>query len=300
MIGFGEKLRLGECPRDAMQGIREFIPTDKKADYIRALLRVGFDVLDFGSFVSPAAIPQLRDTSEVLAKIEDTDSATRLLSIVGNVRYAAFAAHYERIEYLGYPFSVSEIFLQKNMRSDFDRSWENILGIQRISQQKKKKLLVYLSMAFGNPYQEAWNTGIVEEWVDRLDRAGVRHIHLADTIGVSAPGDIRILFAGLIPRYPHIEFGFHLHTLPDKWEERVWVAFKAGCRRFDSVMMGVGGCPFTSYQMVGNLDTLSLIHFLDRKGVPLQLDRKALQRAGLKAGELFGTRNDIYGHTGTN
>ncbi len=272
-------LKLVECPRDAMQGIKEFIPTATKISYINQLLQVGFDTLDFGSFVSPKAIPQMRDTAEVLAGLDLSSTQTKLLAIVANQRGAADAAAFSEISYLGYPFSISETFQLRNTNATIDESLQRVEEIQAICTQSNKKLVVYISMGFGNPYGDAWNVEIVQRWTERLVLMGIDIISLSDTIGVSSPESISYLFKSLIPAYPNIEIGAHLHTQPHNWREKIEAAYQYGCRRFDSAMRGYGGCPMAKDDLTGNMATENLLFYFSEIDVPTGLDYRAFHQA---------------------
>jgi hydroxymethylglutaryl-CoA lyase len=272
-------LKLVECPRDAMQGIKEFIPTETKISYLNQLLQVGFDTLDFGSFVSPKAIPQMRDTAEVLAGLDLTTTATKLLAIVANQRGAAEAAAFSEIHFLGYPFSISETFQLRNTNATIEESLHRVEEIQGICVASSKKLVVYISMGFGNPYNDAWNVEIVQRWTERLVAMGIEIISLSDTIGVSSPESISYLFKSLIPAYPKIEIGAHLHTQPHNWREKIEAAYKYGCRRFDSAMRGYGGCPMAKDDLTGNMATENLLFYFSEINAPTGLDYKAFHQA---------------------
>jgi len=282
-----QPLKLVECPRDAMQGIREFIATDRKATYINTLLQVGFDTIDFGSFVSPKAIPQMRDTSDVLDKLELDNTETKLLAIVANLRGAVDASAFEQIDYLGYPFSVSETFQIRNTNASMHESLDRIEAIQALCAKKNKKLVVYLSMGFGNPYGDPWNVGIVQGWVDKLADMGIRIMALSDTIGVSTPESISYLFENLIPPYPDVEFGAHLHTLPDTWREKIEAAYNSGCRRFDSAMRGYGGCPMAKDDLTGNMPTERLMEYFSELEVLTDIDYDRFRESYESAGGIF-------------
>ena len=254
-----KKIKIIECPRDAMQGIKTFIPTELKANYIQSLLRVGFDTLDFGSFVSPKAIPQMRDTKAVLDKLDLSSTRTKLLSIVANLRGAEMACSINSIDYLGFPFSISENFQMRNTHKTISESEIVLKDILDITQKKNKKLVVYMSMAFGNPYGDPWDVDIVGEWSDRLHSMGVEILSLSDTIGSSKPESISYLFSNLIPKFPHVEFGAHLHTHPNSWHEKLNAAYKAGCYRFDGAIQGFGGCPMATDSLTGNMPTEKII-----------------------------------------
>jgi len=254
-------IKIIECPRDAMQGIKEFIPTKNKIEYINQLLKVGFDTIDFGSFVSPKAIPQLKDTAEVLRGLDLSSTSSKLLSIIANTRGANDACNFEEINYLGFPLSVSEQFQNRNTNKSIIKSLNIVEEIQNLSVKNNKKLVVYLSMAFGNPYGENYHPDIVVELTEKLHQLDVGIVALSDTIGVSDPTNIAPLFSTLIKEYPTIEFGSHFHTNPDKWEEKVDSAYQNGCRRFDTAIKGFGGCPMAKDDLTGNMPTEKLITY---------------------------------------
>lgn len=280
-------MKLIECPRDAMQGLHDFIPTEKKAAYINALLKVGFDTIDFGSFVSPKAIPQLRDTAEVLSKLDLDNTSSDLLAIIANTRGGNDAAQFDEIRYLGFPFSVSETFQQRNTNKSIEASLQTVEDLVEIAAKKKKALVVYLSMAFGNPYQDDWSVDVVAKWSERLANMGVGIQALSDTIGVSNPDNISYLFNQLIPAFPNVEFGAHLHTTPDTWKEKVVAAYDSGCRRFDSAVKGYGGCPMAKDDLVGNMPTEKLISFLAERKIENKLNPLRFETAYNKALETF-------------
>lgn len=261
-----------------MQGIREFIPTEKKIAYLNQLLQVGFDTLDFGSFVSPKAIPQMRDTAEVLAGLDLSQTRTALLAIVANKRGADTAATFPEIAYLGYPFSISETFQQRNTNASIEESLERVAEIQEVCGQSGKQLVIYTSMGFGNPYGDPWNVEIVQRWVNQLASMGIGIFQLSDTIGVASPQSIRYLFSNLIPEYPGIEIGAHLHTLPHTWREKMEAAWESGCRRFDGAIKGYGGCPMAKDDLTGNMPTEKMVTYLDEKE-ETGLNREALEAA---------------------
>jgi hydroxymethylglutaryl-CoA lyase len=281
-------LKLIECPRDAMQGIATFIPTDEKTAYLNALLRVGFDTLDFGSFVSPKAIPQLADTAEVLAGLDLHGSRTKLLAIVANLRGAESAANHSQITYLGYPFSISETFQLRNTHKTIAESVELVAEMQNLCISAGKELVVYISMGFGNPYGDAWSPRLAADWVARMVDLGVGIISLADTVGTADAATIGPLFQALIPRFPEVEFGAHFHASPSDRHGKLAAAWGGGCRRFDSAMMGFGGCPFAEDELVGNIATESLLDFLATEKVDAGLDTEALRAAVEMAARLFG------------
>ena len=252
-----------------MQGLKDFIPTETKAAYINQLLKAGFDTIDFGSFVSPKAIPQMRDTAEVLSLLDLSSSSTELLAIVANQRGAEDAAPFEEIHYLGYPFSISETFQIRNTNATIEESLERVQAIQDICQKSNKEMVVYISMGFGNPYGDAWNAEIVVKWVDKLAEMGVRILQLSDTIGVSNPDSISYLFSNLIPYYrpKGIEIGAHLHTEPHNWKEKIQAAWQNGCTRFDGAIKGFGGCPMAKDDLTGNMPTENMVHFFKNRQV---------------------------------
>jgi hydroxymethylglutaryl-CoA lyase len=284
-------MKIIECPRDAMQRIDEFIPTDKKVNYINSLLKVGFDTIDVGSFVSPKAIPQMRDTAEVLKKIDRASRATTrvssLLAIIANLRGAQDAVQFDEVNYLGFPFSISETFQKRNTNSTIAESLIRVEEIQNECIRHKKELVVYLSMAFGNPYGDEWSSDIAIHWSRKLHEMGIRIIALSDTIGVSNPENITTLFSSLIPELKDVEFGAHLHTTPDKWEEKVKAAYDSGCRRFDAAIKGFGGCPMASDKLTGNMPTENLLDYFRRENIPVDIDMKAFSEAMIIAGEVF-------------
>ena len=282
-------IKIIECPRDAMQGIKTFIPTDLKVKYIQSLLRVGFDTLDFGSFVSPKAIPQMRDTKAVLDKLDLSSTSTKLLSIVANLRGAEMACSIDSIDYLGFPFSISENFQMRNTHKTISESEIVLKDILEITQKSNKKLVVYMSMAFGNPYGDSWDVDIVSEWADRLHSMGVEILSLSDTIGSSKPESISYLFSNLIPKFPHIEFGAHLHTHPNSWYEKLNAAYKAGCYRFDGAIQGFGGCPMASDSLTGNMPTEKIISYFNSENIDTQIDILPFESAHNSASKLFSS-----------
>lgn len=281
------QLKIIECPRDAMQGIKLFIPTDTKAAYINQLLKVGFDTIDFGSFVSPKAIPQMRDTAEVLSKLELGNSKSKLLAIVANVRGANDASQFEEIDYLGYPFSISENFQMRNTSKTIAESVVILKEILSIAHKTNKEVVAYLSMGFGNPYGDPWNVDIVAEWTQKMSKMGVKIISLSDTIGSSTSDIIGYLFKHLTPMYPNIEFGAHLHTTPSTWKEKVHAAYSSGCRRFDSAIKGYGGCPMAKDELTGNMPTEKLLDYFKENSVDLNLNQEAFNIAFANASNVF-------------
>ena len=283
------KVKLIECPRDAMQGIKShFIATRDKARYINALLKVGFDTIDFGSFVSPRAVPQMRDTAEVLGLLDRAGSSSRLLAIVANLRGAQEACLHPEIDYLGYPFSISENFQMRNTGKTIDESLIDLTDILDLAGRSDKEVVAYLSMGFGNPYGDPWNVDIVARWTETLAELGVSIISLSDTIGVADGETIRTLFSQLIPRYPKIEFGAHMHTHPAEWHERMDAAFKAGCRRFDGAIRGFGGCPMAKDELTGNMPTEKMLSYFTREKVETGLNPLAFESAYNEAMRVFG------------
>jgi hydroxymethylglutaryl-CoA lyase len=278
---------LTECPRDAMQGLHAFIPTATKTAYLQQLLAVGFDVLDFGSFVSPKAIPQLRDTAEVLAGLDLSQTRTKLLAIVANLRGAEQAASYPAISYLGFPLSVSETFQRRNTNQTIAEALADVAAMHALCERTGKALIVYLSMGFGNPYGDPYSPAVVAEFTQQLATLGVRIVALSDTIGVSTPELITPLFTELIPAFPQIEFGAHLHTTPTTWREKVQAAYEAGCRRFDGAIGGIGGCPMATDVLTGNMATEHLVAFLTAQGEEVTLNRATLQIAQAQAAAVF-------------
>jgi hydroxymethylglutaryl-CoA lyase len=281
-------MKIIECPRDAMQGLSEFIPTETKADYINSLLKVGFDTIDFGSFVSPKAIPQMKDTAQVLSALDLSESKSKLLAIVANRRGAEDALSHEEINYLGYPFSISEEFQRRNTNASLDESLSRVEEIRSLCASKNRELVVYLSMAFGNPYGEHWHPDIAANWAERLyTELDIRILALSDTIGVSGDENIRPLFKQLISEFPDIEFGAHLHTTPESWREKVKAAHESGCKRFDGALKGFGGCPMAKDELTGNMPTEKMVAYFEEVGEDLQLDEAALENAQIKAASVF-------------
>ena len=282
-------MKLIECPRDAMQGLHAFIPTDVKAGYINQLLKVGFDTIDFGSFVSPRAIPQLRDTSQVLEKLQmPGEAGTKLLAIIANLRGAGDAAQFDNIAYLGYPLSLSETFQQLNTNRSIATAMVDLQEIQNLCLRKNKKLVTYLSMGFGNPYGDPYDASYIRDFVDRLDKMGIGIISLADTVGLSNPENIEYLFKHIIPEFPHIEFGAHLHARPGDIKPKIKAAWEAGCRRFDGAIKGFGGCPMAEDDLVGNIATEEMLAFFDEINVETDINRPQFEHAFAMAASVFG------------
>ena len=281
-------VKIIECPRDAMQGIKSyFIPTEKKALYINSLLKVGFNTIDFGSFVSPKAIPQMRDTAAVLSQLDLSRTQSKLLAIIANVRGANDAVQFEEIDYLGYPFSISENFQMRNTHKTIEESIETLDAILNLADQNNKEVVAYLSMGFGNPYGDPWNVEIVGNWTEKLSKMGVKILSLSDTIGSSTPDIIKYLFSNLIPEYPKIEFGAHLHTTPDKWHEKVDAAYKVGCNRFDGAIKGYGGCPMAKDELTGNMPTEKLLSYFTAQKANTNIKPMSFESAYNKALEVF-------------
>lgn len=280
-------IKLTECPRDAMQGLPDFVPTEIKAAYINLLLQVGFDTLDFGSFVSAKAIPQLRDTTEVLRRLDLSITQSKLLAIVANYRGAVEALLHPEITYLGFPFSISETFQQRNANSSISESFDTVKRINEICTGKQKQLLVYLSMGFGNPYGDEWSVEIVNQWTEKLVSEGIHTIALSDTIGIATPQQISSIYPTLCTEFPDTEFGVHLHSTPDTWFEKVEAAYQSGCKRFDSALKGYGGCPMAKDDLTGNLTTENLVGYLQSQNVITGLNLDKLQEAMDYSGRIF-------------
>lgn len=280
-------IKIIECPRDAMQGIKTFIPTDKKVKYIQSLLNCGFDTIDFGSFVSPKAIPQMVDTAQVLSQLDLSKTKSKLLAIVANVRGAMDASEHDSIDYLGYPFSISENFQMRNTHKTISQSVDTLEEILSIAGNSGKEVVTYISMGFGNPYGDPWSVEVVGEWTTRLAGMGVKILSLSDTVGSSTPEVINYLFSNLIPEFPEIEFGAHLHTTPSKWHEKVDAAFKAGCRRFDGAVQGFGGCPMAKDELTGNMPTEKMLSYFTTAKADTNVNWMAFEAAFNKATDLF-------------
>lgn len=278
-----KSIRLVECPRDAMQGLHDFIPTDKKVAYINQLLKVGFDTIDFGSFVSPKAIPQMADTAEVLAQLDLKNTKSKLLAIIGNVRGAEDAVKHDVITYLGFPFSISETFQQRNINSSITESVERVQEIKKLCDDNGKKLMIYISMGFGNPYGDPWSAEIAAQWVEKLVAMNIKYVSLADTIGVANPESINYLFTHLIPKFPEVDFGAHLHTTPDAWLEKIDAAYNSGCTRFDGAIKGFGGCPMAADDLTGNMATENIIQYFDHENVSMGINKFEFRESVRKA-----------------
>ncbi|MCG2611776.1 hydroxymethylglutaryl-CoA lyase [Flavobacterium sp. SM15] len=282
-----EQVKIIECPRDAMQGIKDFIPTEKKVQYIQSLLRVGFDTIDFGSFVSAKAIPQMQDTAEVLAKLDLSKTQSKLLAIIANTQGAENASIHPEIQYLGFPFSISENFQMRNTHKTIAESLVTLDEILNIADKSNKEVVTYISMGFGNPYGDPWNVEIVGEWTEKLANMGVKILSLSDTVGSSTPEVIDYLFSNLIPKYPNVEFGAHLHTTPDKWFEKVDAAYKAGCRRFDGAIQGFGGCPMAKDDLTGNMPTEKMLSYFTTEKANTNLSPMSFESAYNEALKIF-------------
>lgn len=278
---------LVECPRDAMQGWAHFIPTEKKIAYLNQLLKVGFDVLDFGSFVSVKAIPQLADTKEVLAGLDLSSTKTELLAIVANTRGAEEAVQYDAIKYLGFPFSISETFQMRNTNKTIAQALAQVEEIQNLCVANNKKAVLYISMGFGNPYGDEYSAEIAIKWFDQLAKMGVDIIAMADTVGVANPETIKYIYNKLVPEFPQIEIGAHFHSAPHNWEEKITTAYASGCRRFDTSIKGIGGCPMAEDELVGNIATENLVQWASQNNIPLQLNKEELAKAMIMANGIF-------------
>ena len=281
-------VKITECPRDAMQGIETFIPTEDKVRYINAILKVGFDTVDFGSFVSPKAIPQMRDTAEVLSQLELSPSSSKLLAIIGNQRGANDAAQHDEITYLGFPFSISPTFLKRNINSTVERSFDLVKELLDICSKHNKQLVPYISMAFGNPYGDYWDTELLLHWVDQLHLIGVRRITLADTVGIGQATHISTALSIAIPAYQEVDFGLHLHTKSTDWREKIDAAYQSGCHYYDGVLSGLGGCPMAGPDLVGNIHTRHLLDYFEKKEALGNLNQSAFEQAEQIAMEIIG------------
>ena len=281
------QITLVECPRDAMQGWKHFIPTAQKVSYLNALLKVGFDVLDFGSFVSAKVIPNLADTKEVIPQLDMSATKTKLLAIIANTRGAEDAAQYDEIAYLGFPFSISETFQLRNTNKTIAQSLVQVEEIQNICVQNGKEMVIYISMGFGNPYGDDYNAAVAMEWVGKIAQLGVKTIAMSDTVGVAKPDTISYLFSHLIPEFKEVSIGAHFHSSPLTWEEKVKAAYENGCRRFDSAINGIGGCPMAEDELVGNLATENIVGWCDAGNISLNIDTEAFTYAKQLASGIF-------------
>ena len=280
-------LTLIECPRDAMQGWAHFIPTEKKISYLNQLLKVGFDVLDFGSFVSAKAIPQLADTKEVIPQLDMSSTRTKLLAIIANTRGAEEAVQYDEITYLGFPFSISETFQLRNTNKTIAESLKQVEEIQQLCVTHNKKLVIYISMGFGNPYGDAYNAETAINWFGKLHAMGIDIIAMADTVGVANPETINYIYRNLIPEFPGVEIGAHFHSAIQSWEEKIQAAYDNGCTRFDSSIKGIGGCPMAEDELVGNIASENLVQWATLKNIPLQLNHEELAKAMVMSNDVF-------------
>lgn len=281
------EVKIVECPRDAMQGIHEFISTDLKVEYINSLLEVGFDTIDFGSFVSAKAIPQMRDTADVLKQLNLDNTSSKLLAIVANTRGAEDATQFDEIHYLGYPFSISETFQLRNTNSTIQESLVRVSEIQDLAIKTNKKLLVYISMGFGNPYGDEWSVEVVEKWTKKLYELGIRDIAFADTVGVSNAENINYLFSNIAPLFPEIIFSAHLHSTPEQRIEKINAAYDAGCRKFDVAIKGYGGCPMAADDLTGNISSESLLSYLEEHSIKHSIDQQKFNQSMLLSSKIF-------------
>jgi hydroxymethylglutaryl-CoA lyase len=282
-----ENMKIIECPRDAMQGFVHFIETPVKIKYLNLLLQAGFDTLDFGSFVSPKAIPQLRDTEEVLASLDLSATKTKLLAIVANVKGAEMAVKHKEIRYLGFPFSISETFQQRNTNSSIADSLVTVARIQELCKQHGKELVIYISMGFGNPYGDEWNAEIASHWTSKMVDMEVKIISLSDTIGIANKESIAYMFSNMIQAFPQVEFGAHLHTQPHNWQEKIDAAYKNGCRRYDGAIKGFGGCPMAADELTGNMPTENIIAYMEQAGEQLPLNTVVFNEAMAMSSQVF-------------
>jgi len=281
-------ITLIECPRDAMQGWGRHIPTEEKVNYLNALLKVGFDVLDFGSFVSAKAIPQLADTAQVIPQLDLGTGKTKLLAIVANTRGAEEAVRFDEITYLGFPFSISETFQMRNTNKTIAQSLLQVEEIQNLCVSNNKQLVIYISMGFGNPYGDEYNADIAIKWVDRLAKLGIKTMAMSDTVGVAKKNDIEYVFNKIIPEFKQLNIGAHFHSTPANWEEKIDAAYASGCLRFDSALKGIGGCPMAEDELVGNIATENIIYWCDKNKIPLNINKEAFDSALVLAGNIFG------------
>ena len=281
------KIHIVECPRDAMQGWKKIISTEQKIEYINALLKVGFNTIDFGSFVSPKAIPQMADTKEVIRQLSLVNSKSKLLAIVANLRGAEEAIVFDEITYLGFPFSISPTFQQKNTNSTIEESLKRVEEIQNLCTKNKNQLVVYISMGFGNPYGDIYKEQMVMEWIDKLVKLDIKIISIADTVGLAEPAQVSSILTFLIPKYTDIEFGVHLHSTAENWKEKIDAALKTGCKRFDGALKGIGGCPMANDELVGNMNTELMIPYFEEKELLPEIDKEALSQALFLANKIF-------------
>ena len=282
-----DDIKLIECPRDAMQGWKNFIPTQKKIAYINQLLKVGFHTIDFGSFVSEKAIPQMADTKEVIGQLSIGNSKTKLLAIIANVRGATEASVYDSITYLGFPFSISQTFQLRNTNSTIEQSFDHVKEMKNICDKSNKELVIYISMAFGNPYNDDYNEDIVLKWIEKLAGEGIGIISLADTVGVAEPAQVSSVTKKVIDAFPQTEIGVHLHSTNKNREQKIDAALQAGCKRFDGALKGIGGCPMANDELVGNMDTELMIAYFKELGYCKEINNEALVESIRLAGEIF-------------
>lgn len=280
-------IKIIETVRDGFQGLKTFIPTPKKVEYMNALLKVGFDAIDVGSFVSERVVPQMADTADVIKGLDVSATNSKLMVLVANKEGALKAANIDKIDQVIYPFSISPTFLQKNINADFQKSESIMDDIIGICKENNKEPIIYLAMAFGNPYGDDWSIDIIHEWVEKLIRKGVKTIPLSDITGESTPEKIKQVYSSLIPLYPSIEFGFHLHSKPDDWHEKIEAAYESGCRRFDTVLGGLGGCPMTGYELLSNLDTANFLTYLNKQNIETKINREQLKKCSTLIKNLF-------------
>lgn len=280
-------ITLVECPRDAMQGWKHFIPTAQKVKYLNILLKAGFDVLDFGSFVSPKAIPQMADTKDVIPQLDLSNTHTKLLAIIANTRGAEDAVQYDEVSYLGFPFSISETFQLRNTNKTIAESLKQVEEIQDLCVKNNKELVIYISMGFGNPYGDSYTAEIAIDWVGKLVQLGIRTIAMSDTVGVAKPENIAYIFNSLVPEFRDVNIGAHFHSTPDKWEEKIKTAYDNGCLRFDSALKGIGGCPMAEDELVGNIATENIVDWCGRNDIALNINKEVFKEAILMASELF-------------
>ncbi len=282
-----QQIELIECPRDAMQGWKHFIPTETKIAYLNQLLKCGFDVLDFGSFVSPKAIPQLADTKEVLRQLDLSTTSTKLLAIIANTRGAEEGVVYDEIHYLGFPFSISETFQLRNTNKTIAQSLAQVEEIQTLCTKHQKELVIYISMGFGNPYNDPYNAEVAINWVHQLSQLGIHNFAMSDTVGVAKPDIIHSIFEHLLREFPHLHIGAHFHSTPTTWEEKIQAAYHSGCRRYDSALKGIGGCPMAADELTGNIATENILGWCAQQNIPLNINKEAFAEAMMMAGSVF-------------
>lgn len=283
-----KKIELIECPRDAMQGWKHFIPTETKIEYLNQLLQCGFDVLDFGSFVSPRAIPQLADTKDVLAKLDLSDTKTKLLAIIANTRGAEEGVVYDEISYLGFPFSISETFQLRNTNKTIEQSLEQVEEIQTLCTKNNKELVIYISMGFGNPYGDPYNAEVAINWVNKLSQLGINTFAMSDTVGVATPDSIHYIFENLLSEFKDLNIGAHFHSTVTTWQEKMQAAYDAGCVRYDSAINGIGGCPMAKDDLVGNIATENVLSWCKKQNLSLNINDEAFDKSMMMAGKVFG------------